>query len=39
VGYLIPCHRVIQASGALGDYHWGPERKRAILALERARAS
>ena len=37
VGYLIPCHRVIQASGALGDYHWGPERKRAILALERAR--
>jgi AraC family transcriptional regulator of adaptative response/methylated-DNA-[protein]-cysteine methyltransferase len=37
VGYLIPCHRVIQASGALGDYHWGAERKRAILALERAR--
>jgi len=37
VGYLIPCHRVIQASGALGGYHWGAERKRAILALERAR--
>ncbi len=37
VGYLIPCHRVIQASGALGDYHWGADRKRAILALERAR--
>ena len=37
VGYLIPCHRVIQASGALGSYHWGTERKRAILALERAR--
>ncbi|MDR3672628.1 MAG: bifunctional helix-turn-helix domain-containing protein/methylated-DNA--[protein]-cysteine S-methyltransferase [Holophaga sp.] len=37
VGYLIPCHRVIQASGALGDYHWGAGRKRAILALERAR--
>jgi AraC family transcriptional regulator of adaptative response/methylated-DNA-[protein]-cysteine methyltransferase len=37
VGYLIPCHRVIQASGALGAYHWGAERKRAILALERAR--
>jgi len=28
---------VIQASGALGDYHWGAGRKRAILALERAR--
>jgi len=37
IAYLIPCHRIIQASGALGDYHWGPERKRAILALERAR--
>jgi AraC family transcriptional regulator of adaptative response/methylated-DNA-[protein]-cysteine methyltransferase len=37
VAYLIPCHRVIQASGALGGYHWGAERKRAILALERAR--
>ena len=37
VAYLIPCHRVIQSSGALGDYHWGPARKRALLALERAR--
>ncbi len=37
VAYLIPCHRVIQASGALGGYHWGAGRKRAILALERAR--
>ena len=37
VGYLIPCHRVIQASGALGGYHWGAGRKRAILALEQAR--
>ena len=37
VAYLIPCHRVIQATGALGGYHWGAGRKRAILALERAR--
>lgn len=37
VAYLIPCHRVIQSSGVLGDYHWGPGRKRALLALERAR--
>ena len=37
VAFLIPCHRVIQATGALGSYHWGAERKRAILALERAR--
>jgi AraC family transcriptional regulator of adaptative response/methylated-DNA-[protein]-cysteine methyltransferase len=37
LGYLIPCHRVIQATGALGDYHWGAARKRVMLALERAR--
>jgi AraC family transcriptional regulator of adaptative response/methylated-DNA-[protein]-cysteine methyltransferase len=37
VGVLIPCHRVIQASGALGGYHWGTGRKRALLALEWAR--
>jgi AraC family transcriptional regulator of adaptative response/methylated-DNA-[protein]-cysteine methyltransferase len=37
VAYLIPCHRVIQASGALGGYHWGAGRKRVLLALERAR--
>jgi AraC family transcriptional regulator of adaptative response/methylated-DNA-[protein]-cysteine methyltransferase len=38
VGVLIPCHRVIQASGALGSYHWGPRRKQVLLALERARS-
>ena len=37
IGYLIPCHRIIQNTGALGSYHWGPDRKRAMLALERAR--
>ncbi len=38
VALLIPCHRVIQASGAVGDYHWGSERKRALLAWEEGRA-
>jgi len=31
---LIPCHRVIQSSGLLGNYHWGPERKLLLLARE-----
>ncbi|HXC62828.1 MAG TPA: methylated-DNA--[protein]-cysteine S-methyltransferase, partial [bacterium] len=38
VALLIPCHRVIRASGAVGGYHWGPERKAALLACEAARA-
>jgi AraC family transcriptional regulator of adaptative response/methylated-DNA-[protein]-cysteine methyltransferase len=38
VALLIPCHRVIAATGALGGYRWGESRKRALLALEAARA-
>jgi AraC family transcriptional regulator of adaptative response/methylated-DNA-[protein]-cysteine methyltransferase len=38
ISFLIPCHRVIRKSGALGDYHWGAARKRAILGWEAARA-
>lgn len=34
VAFLIPCHRVIQASGALGGYHWGLDRKTAMIAWE-----
>lgn len=37
VALLIPCHRVIQQSGALGGYRWGPLRKRALLAWEQLR--
>ena len=37
IAYLIPCHRVIKASGALGQYHWGREQKQVMLAMERAR--
>ncbi|MDX5151573.1 MAG: methylated-DNA--[protein]-cysteine S-methyltransferase [Acidiferrobacterales bacterium] len=36
VAYLIPCHRVIRQSGAIGDYHWGSVRKQALLAWEAA---
>lgn len=34
VSILIPCHRVLRASGALGGYHWGLDRKIALLAWE-----
>ena len=35
---LIPCHRALRKSGALGGYHWGLPVKRAMLAWESARA-
>ena len=35
-GFIVPCHRVIRATGALGDYRWGKARRRAILAWEAA---
>ncbi len=38
IAFLVPCHRVIQASGALGNYRWGTERKSAILHWEATRA-
>ncbi|MCO4762221.1 MAG: methylated-DNA--[protein]-cysteine S-methyltransferase [Myxococcales bacterium] len=37
ISYLIPCHRVLRKSGAIGGYHWGLPRKRVMLALEAAR--
>ena len=37
ISFLIPCHRALRKSGALGGYHWGLPVKRAILAWEGAR--
>jgi len=39
ISYLIPCHRVLGSDGALHGYHWGTQRKRAMLAVEAARAN
>lgn len=36
ISYLIPCHRVIQSTGTFGNYHWGPERKTAMIGWEAA---
>jgi AraC family transcriptional regulator, regulatory protein of adaptative response / methylated-DNA-[protein]-cysteine methyltransferase len=38
VAFLIPCHRVLRATGELGGYRWGIERKAAMLVREFARS-
>ena len=38
LAFVIPCHRALRKSGALGGYHWGLPVKRAMLAWESARA-
>lgn len=37
VAFLIPCHRVIKATGEIGQYHWGSIRKNAIIGWEAAK--
>ena len=38
ISWLIPCHRALRKSGALGGYHWGLPVKRTMLAYEAARS-
>lgn len=38
VAFLIPCHRVIQATGIFGGYMWGNTRKTAIIGWEGTKA-
>ncbi len=36
ISFLIPCHRVIQRTGAFGKYRWGDAKKRALIGWEAA---
>ena len=37
ISLLIPCHRVIRATGIIDNYGWGSPRKKLILAMESQR--
>jgi AraC family transcriptional regulator of adaptative response/methylated-DNA-[protein]-cysteine methyltransferase len=39
VAFLIPCHRVIQSTGVFGQYHWGSNRKTAMIGWEAAKVN
>ena len=34
VPIVVPCHRVVRNDGSLGNYYYGPEVKRTVLAAE-----
>ncbi|HEX4031940.1 MAG TPA: methylated-DNA--[protein]-cysteine S-methyltransferase [Terracidiphilus sp.] len=38
VSLMVPCHRVVGASGSLTGYRWGVDRKRQLLEAERGNA-
>ena len=38
VAIVVPCHRVVTASGGLGGYAWGVEVKDHLLTREAARS-
>jgi AraC family transcriptional regulator of adaptative response/methylated-DNA-[protein]-cysteine methyltransferase len=39
IAFIIPCHRVIRKTGAIGEYRWGGSRKKAMLGWEAARSA
>lgn len=36
ISYLIPCHRIINKDGTVGNFHWGRTRKKTMIAWEMA---
>ena len=39
VALAIPCHRVVRATGALGGFRWGTDRKATLLERENSSTS
>lgn len=39
IAVVIPCHRIVPSTGGVGGYRWGPERKKALLAVEKSEAT
>ena len=39
VAYLIPCHRIIRKNGHIGQYRWGEDIKKALIAWEANKVS
>lgn len=39
IAWLIPCHRVLRSSGAMGGYYYGLTRKHAMLTWEQAQTA
>lgn len=37
IAYFIPCHRVLNADGTTGDFRWGAELKKTLIAFEAGR--
>lgn len=35
IAFLIPCHRIIQSSGKLGNYKWSTEQKEKLIEWEK----
>ena len=35
VAVVIPCHRAVPEAGGVGNYRWGPQRKKSLLDRER----
>ena len=34
LSFIVPCHRVLRSDGGLGGYHWGLNRKLALIGWE-----